>query len=120
TATFWVARQCGCGRWAALIAAIVFTFSPFRWHHLSHLQVLTAQWVPLTLWLGHRLLVAPTLPGAVPFLAAYRLSLASGCYVAYMIHVPLLVLVAAHAIRQGRALVSWRALRILVPVAAIA
>ncbi|MEO8505747.1 MAG: hypothetical protein ABI609_17765 [Acidobacteriota bacterium] len=120
TATFWVARQCGCGRWAALIAAAIFTFSPFRWHHLNHLQVLTAQWVPLTLWLGHRLLAAPTVRHATPFLAAYLLNLSSGCYIAYMIHLPLGVLLVAHAMRDGRALLSWRALRTLLPVAAIA
>jgi hypothetical protein len=46
-------------RYAAFIAGLVFTFSPYRDGHLSQLQLLTMQWMPLTLlyldrYLGRR------------------------------------------------------------------
>jgi hypothetical protein len=37
----------------ALCAAIAFAFSPYRAAHLSHLQVLTTQWMPLALLAMH-------------------------------------------------------------------
>jgi hypothetical protein len=37
----------------ALCAGIAFAFSPYRGGHLSHLQVLTTQWMPLTLLAMH-------------------------------------------------------------------
>lgn len=36
-------------RYAAFIAGLVFAFSPYRAGHLSQLQLLTMQWLPLTL-----------------------------------------------------------------------
>lgn len=34
---------------AGLIAGFLFTFSPFRFGHISHLELLVTQWMPLTL-----------------------------------------------------------------------
>ncbi len=46
-------------RYAAFVAGLVFAFSPYRAGHLSQLQLLTMQWMPLTLlyldrYLGRR------------------------------------------------------------------
>ncbi len=41
---------------AGLIGGIVFTFAPFRFDHYVHLELLWAQWIPLTLWMLHRTL----------------------------------------------------------------
>ena len=39
---------------AGVIAGIVFAFCPYRFAHLGHLQLLTAQWIPLALFFLHR------------------------------------------------------------------
>jgi len=39
---------------AGLLAGTVFAFAPFRFDHYVHLELLWAQWIPLTLWMVHR------------------------------------------------------------------
>lgn len=47
-------------RGAALIGALGFAFAPFRFGHLGHLQLQTAQFMPLVLLYLHRWAVAPS------------------------------------------------------------
>ena len=118
-ATAWVARRSGgSAGWRALLAGWVFAFSPFRFQHLNHFQILLAQWIPLTLWWWDRLLAERTPGHAVRFSVFYLLHVTGGCYLAYMIHIPLLVLLANRAAVHGRELVTPRSLRVLLPVAA--
>ena len=118
-ATAWVARRSGASGFAALLAGWMFAFSPFRLQHLNHIQMLIAQWIPLTLWWWDRLLAERTPGNAARFLVFYVLHVTGGCYLAYMIHVPLLVLLANRAAVQGRELFSLRSLRVLAPVAVV-
>ena len=39
---------------AGLLGGVVFSFAPFRFDHYVHLELLWAQWIPLTLWMLHR------------------------------------------------------------------
>jgi hypothetical protein len=119
-AVCWVCRRTGLSWPASLLAGWMYAFSPFRLSHLSHIQILIAQWAPLTLWFWDRLLAERTAKNAARFLAFYVLSLTGGCYLAYMIHIPLLVLLLNRAGVEGRGIVSGRSLRILVPVGLIA
>ncbi len=119
TATYGVARRCGCAPWGAALAAVGFTLSPFRWHNLNHLQMLSVQWVPLVLWCAHRLLARPSWRRGAAFLLVYLPNLAGGSYVAYMTHVPLAVLVAAHFLRDRRALLDRRLWRVAGPLLAV-
>ena len=86
-----------------------------------HLQILIAQWIPLTLWFWDRLLAERTAKNAALFLLFYLLNLTGGCYLAYMIHFP-----AAGDLRQprpgARGGSSSRCARcgVLVPVALVA
>lgn len=41
-------------RWAGIIAGIIYAFAPFRFAHLGHLQLLTAQWMPFCLLFLHK------------------------------------------------------------------
>jgi hypothetical protein len=119
-ATAWVARRGGASGSsfiAALLAGWMFAFSPFRLQHFNHLQILLAQWIPLTLWSWDRLLAERTPGNAARFFLFYVLHVTGGCYLAYMIHVPLLVLLLNRAAVDGRALLAPRSLRLLVPVA---
>jgi len=119
-ATCWVARRGGMSWAAAVLAGWMFAFSPFRFSQIAHLQILIAQWIPLTLWFWDRLLAERTAKNAALFLVFYLLNLTGGCYLAYMIHFPLLALLASRALSERRALVSARALRLLIPVTVVA
>ena len=119
-ATCWVARRGGMSWVAAVMAGWMFAFSPFRFSQIAHLQLLIAQWIPLTLWFWDRLLAERTAKNAALFLVFYLLNLTGGCYLAYMIHFPLLALLASRVLAERRALVSVRALRALLPVALVA
>jgi hypothetical protein len=116
-ATAWVARRSGSSLLAALLAGWMFAFSPFRLQHFNHLQMLLAQWIPLTLWSWDRFLAERTPGNAARFFLFYLLHVTGSCYLAYMIHVPLLVLLLNRAAVQGRALLAPRSLRLLAPVA---
>jgi hypothetical protein len=119
--TWWVLRRSGLSSPAALFGGAVFAFSPFRISHLNHLMMLTMQWIPLTLWSFDRLLAERTARRGAVFLLCYGLQVTAGCYFAYMIHVPLLAILASRWPAEGRRrLLAPASLRVLVPVAALA
>ena len=39
---------------AAFVAGLVFAFSPYRMNELSHIQMLSYYWAPVSLWALHR------------------------------------------------------------------
>lgn len=119
-AVCWVMRRAGLSWTAALLAGWMFAFSPFRLAHLSHLQLLIAQWMPLTLWFWDRLLAERTLKNAGLFLLFYLLHVTGGCYLAYMIHFPMLALLINRIATEKREIFSLRSLKLLVPVGVIA
>ncbi|HEX9945465.1 MAG TPA: hypothetical protein VGG03_25920 [Thermoanaerobaculia bacterium] len=119
-AVCWVMRRAGLSWPAALLAGWMYTFSSFRIAQMSHLQLLLTQWIPPTLWFWDRLLAERTSKNAGLFLLFYLLHVTGGCYLAYMIHFPLLVLLANRMAIQGREVLSLRSLRLLVPVGLIA
>ncbi|HVT58314.1 MAG TPA: hypothetical protein VHR45_07930 [Thermoanaerobaculia bacterium] len=117
---WWVLLRGGCSWPAALLAGAMYAFSPFRLGHLSHLLMLLMQWIPLTLWSFDRLLAERTVKRAALFLLFYVLHLTGGCYLAYMIHLPLLLILLSRAAAHRRQLLTPAALRVLLPVAALA
>lgn len=116
----WVLRRSGLSWIAAGLAGWMYAYSSFRVLHLWHLQLLIAQWIPLTLWFWDRLLARRTAKDAALFLLFYLLNLSGGCYLAYMIHFPLLALFLNRAWVERRPLLSLRSLRLLAPVALVA
>jgi hypothetical protein len=116
-AACWVLRRSGLSWAAAVLGGWMFAFSPFRVSQTPHLQILIAQWVPLTLWFWDRLLAERTAKNAALFLLFYLLNLSGGAYLAYMIHFPLAAIFASRAFEQRRELISARSLRVFVPVA---
>ncbi len=119
-ATAWVLRRAGRSWTAALLAGWMFAFSPFRLMHLNHIQILIAQWLPLTLWFWDRLLAERTAKAAALFLVFYLLHVSGGCYLAYMIHVPMAALLAVRLREHGRTLLAPRSLRVLLPTGFVA
>ncbi|HEY2294577.1 MAG TPA: hypothetical protein VGM86_28080 [Thermoanaerobaculia bacterium] len=119
-AVCWVLRRGGLSWIAAGLAGAMYAFSSFRYCQLAHIQILIAQWIPLTLWSWNRLLAERTAKKAALFLLFYLLNLSGGCYLAYMIHFPMLAILVSRAIAEGRGLLSLRSLRVLAPVALVA
>ncbi len=119
-AVCWVLRRSGLSWIAAGLAGWMYAYSSFRLLHMWHLQLLIAQWIPLTLWFWDRLLARRTAKDAALFLLFYLLNLSGGCYLAYMIHVPLLAIFLSRAFAERRELLSLRSLRVLAPVAIVA
>ena len=119
-AVCWMLRKSGLSWPAALLGGWMYAYSSFRLSHMSHLQILIAQWIPLTLWFWDRLLAERTAKNAALFLLFYLLNLSGGCYLAYMIHFSLLAIFLCRAPAVGRDLVSLRSLRVLIPVGVVA
>lgn len=117
-AVCWVVRRSGASWIAAVLAGAMYAFSPFRLTHLNHIQILLAQWVPLTLWFWDRLLAERRARHAVLFLVFYLLNLTGGAYLAYMVHIPLLVILVNRAAIHRRELLGG--LWVLAPVALVA
>ena len=53
-AAFLLAYDLTSNRFAALLAALVFTYGPYRWAHVPHLQLQLAFGIPLSLYLVRR------------------------------------------------------------------
>jgi len=119
-AVCWMIRRSGLSWIAAGLAGWMYAFSSFRLLHIWHLQLLIAQWIPLTLWFWDRLLAERTAKNAALFLLFYLLNLSGGCYFAYLIHFPLLAILFSRARAEGRELVSRRSLWVLAPVVIVA
>jgi hypothetical protein len=113
-AVAWVLRREGTSRTAAVLAAIMFAFSPYRSTQDAHIQVLLVQWMPLALWWWDRLLGAPRIASAAWFLVFYLLHVSGGNYLAYFLHMALGFLLLQHA-RDWRRLLSWPSLRVVLP-----
>jgi hypothetical protein len=132
-AVWWVLRASGVSGPAAIVGGALYAFSPYRLSQLNHLAILFVPCLPLTLWSFDRLLAEPRqfrragqVGRAGLFLLFYALNLASGCYLAYMIHFPLLAIFLSRALaqpgespREAR-LRTLRSLRLLAPVALLA
>ena len=74
---------------AGVIAGIAFGFSPYRVGQLSHLQVLTAQWMPLALYAMHSYLDTRSRRWLVLFAVAWLLQAWSNGY--YLLFFPVLI-----------------------------
>ncbi|HVT61038.1 MAG TPA: hypothetical protein VHR45_21930 [Thermoanaerobaculia bacterium] len=107
-AACYVLRRGGASWAAAWLGGAMYAFSPFRWEQLPHLQILLMQWIPVTLWSFDRLLERPSGRRAGIFLLFYLLHATGGCYLAYMIHPPLLVLLL-NRLPGLRRRAAWRA-----------
>jgi hypothetical protein len=120
--TWLVLRRTGRSWPAALLGGVLYAFCPFRWEQLPHLQVLLMAAIPLTLWTFDRLLERPSGARGAAFALCYALHLSGGCYLAVMIHLPLLVLLCNRlpALWRARRTLGAGRLAILVAVGALA
>jgi hypothetical protein len=110
---FLVFRRSGLGNAAALFGGCLFGFSPYRFQQLPHLQVLWMVCLAPTLWTFDRLLAAPSRRRAAIFLGFYAAHVLAGNYLAYMIHLPLAVLLL-NRLRSAPTRAAWRRHRLLL------
>jgi hypothetical protein len=94
------------GRWdAALVAAIIFAFHPFRASHTAHLQLLIVGWLPLSVWALHRYFRTRRLRDLLGSTVFFLIQALTSGYFAYFGLVPL-VIVAAYELWRARLLSS--------------
>ena len=93
---------------AGWIAAIIFGFAPYRITHIGHLELQWVMWMPLSLWLLHRLMAAPTagralaLGGAVACQALS--SIYYGAFLSLYLCVAFVILAAVNPAARRRAI----------------
>ena len=76
-------------RWAGLLAGLFFSFSPYRFNRLPHLQVQLYAFLPLFLAAFHRFVETRRRIWLLPFAAGFVLQVLSGTYLAAMAAVAL-------------------------------
>ena len=74
---------------AGAVAGVAFAFAPYRAGQLSHLQVLTAQWMPLALFAMHRYMDERRVRWLAIFAGAWLLQALSNGY--FMLFFPVLI-----------------------------
>lgn len=99
-----LARTVTGRRDAALVAALVFACTPYRFTHLAHLQMLMSGWLAVSLWALHRYWAT----GAWKYLfasgASYVLLSLSNLYLMYFGVLPLAALACVGLLRSQRPL----------------
>ncbi len=80
-----LARSLTGSRPAAAVAGVVFAFAPYRADHLSHLQVLSSGWMPISLWGLHRFLSVGSVGALAAFAGAFAMQALSNGYFLYFL-----------------------------------
>ena len=90
--------------WASLFAGLLFSFNPYRWGHLSHLQLMPFFWAPLALFFAERFLNTHRPRYFYSMLAAVWIQYYTSIYLGAMLLTLLVALFLAHIFseRQGK------------------
>jgi hypothetical protein len=91
-----LARSLTGSRFAAAIAGVVYAFAPYRADHLSHLQVLSSGWMPISLWGLHRFLARGSTGGLTVFAGAFVMQALSNGYFLYFLSFTAALVVLFH------------------------
>ncbi len=98
----------GRSPWAALLAGATAMYMPWRYSEVGHLQLLSAQWIPLVWWLTTRVLMGEGSRRDVIALSfALGIQLLSSFYLAYFVLFSAGCLAAAVAIQTRPSLRCW-------------
>jgi hypothetical protein len=82
-------------RAAALVAAVLFAFCPLRMSQVSHIQTVATGWIPITLYALHQYFSTRRARWLPLFVAGYCLQVLSNMYMAYMLALPVAVVIVA-------------------------
>jgi hypothetical protein len=89
---------------AAFVAALIFTFFPYRFAHISHLELLFFGWMPLCFFFIHRFFENPTFRNILGVALFYILQVLSCAYYGAYLTLFAGLMLLYYAIRQG----FWR------------
>ncbi|MDQ6603448.1 MAG: hypothetical protein M3Z19_12060 [Chloroflexota bacterium] len=116
-AMYALCRGLGAIRGAAFIAGLAFAFAPFRMDNNAHLQVLSMQWMPLTILAIIRFMQRPTRWRFAAVVATTILASLSSVYYTVMFGTALIVFFLVEAIRQRRLFISRTGIGLLAALA---
>jgi hypothetical protein len=85
----------------ALIAGMIYAFAPPRIGRLSHMQLLSFQWLPLVFLFGHRFLESGSMRAGFLACGFYIVQVLTSYYIGYMVTVLLICFGAYYAIVFG-------------------
>ncbi|RPH64584.1 MAG: hypothetical protein EHM89_01330 [Acidobacteria bacterium] len=111
-----LARSLTGSRPAAVVAGVIFAFAPYRADHLSHLQVLSSGWMPISLWGLHRFLSSGSIGAIATFAGAFAMQALSNGYFLYFLSFASALVILFHldAVRK-----RWRVVLPQLAAAAI-
>ena len=101
-------------RWAGLIAGTIFAFNPFRFAHIAHIQLTTAQWIPLVCLFLDRLVERRSWRDLALLTLTFNLQVLSSYYYALFIAIGVAVLLIAYWLTLRPAFNSRLYLQVLV------
>lgn len=101
-AMYALCRALGAARGAALIAGFCYAYAPFRWDNNAHVQVLSMQWMPLTILTAIRFMQRPTWLRGVAVVVTTLLVGLSSAYYAVIFGTGFAVLLLVEAVRCRR------------------
>lgn len=116
-AMYALCRGLGAIRGAAFFAGLAFAFAPFRMDNTAHLQVLSMQWMPLTILALIRFMQRPTRWRFAAVAATTTLAALSSIYYTVMFGTALIVFLIVEAVRQRRLFISRSAVGLLAALA---
>jgi hypothetical protein len=88
--------------WAALIAGVIFAYVPYRFAHVSRLQLVTAQWIPLAFLFLDRLVERKAWRDWALLALVFNLQMLSSYYYGLFASVSLAVLLIGYWLTQRR------------------
>ena len=116
---FMLVRHLTASRGAAVLAAVIFAFAPYRFEHIMHLELQWTVWMPWAFWALHRTLETGRLRFGVLTGAMVALQMLSSIYYGIFL-ATLLSLVAGLLLIRDRAVPFMRAALPLAAGAALA
>lgn len=108
----------------AILAATVFAFTPYRFDHYYHLELLWAAWMPLAFWMVHRTVETGHLRDGLGLGAFVALQIYSSIYYGIFLCTALIVFVVpllggASAVLRRRAVIALGAGGLLAAATAV-
>jgi hypothetical protein len=94
--TYLLVRHLTHNPYAGLFSGIIFAFSPYKFSHLGHLQLLTTQWVPFCFLFLHRLLETHRWRDLFLFWLFFILQALSSSYYALFLSLSLVVWIVVY------------------------
>ncbi len=109
-----LARRLSGSRPAAVLAGLIFAFCPYRFAHISHLEILYFAWIPFTLLFMHRFFDKPTWGNTLGMAAGYVLQVLCCAYYGAFFTILAGLLAVAETLRTK----LWRQGRVWIRAAA--